>query len=160
MIGADLSKCIAELRYKAELLRGSHLVEALDGIYKSDTIVPESLQQALLKAVTPLENVPEKHKDWHPGSDEQVLDLVHPSLFPLVYGQSRILPDSTVGIQDCISRCGDGEVLPIPSREEMIEVNRGPWRFSMDDRSAGSWSQKFQWLPSEFELPLSSDDVK
>ncbi|CAM5244547.1 hypothetical protein STANM309S_05188 [Streptomyces tanashiensis] len=31
-----------------------------------------------------LEQVPEAEKDWHPGSDGQVLDLVHPSLFCLV----------------------------------------------------------------------------
>ncbi len=35
-----------------------------------------------------LEEVPDAEKDWHPGSDGQVLDLVHPSLFCLVNGVS------------------------------------------------------------------------
>ena len=158
--GANLSKCIAELRHKAKLFHESQLVEALDGIYKSDTIVPESLRQALLKAVAPLENVPSKYKDWHPGSDEKVLDLVHPSLFPLVYGQSKILPDSTVDLQNCVSRCGEGHVIPVPSREEVIDVKPYRWGGTMDDNSASPWSQKFQWLPTEFELPPGSDDVR
>jgi len=29
--------------------------------------------------------------DWRYGSDGQVLDLIHPSLFPLIYGHSRVL---------------------------------------------------------------------
>ena len=33
--------------------------------------------------------MPDAERDWHPGSDEQVLDLVHPSLFCLVRGVSR-----------------------------------------------------------------------
>lgn len=31
-----------------------------------------------------LEDVPDAERDWHPGSDGQVLDLVHPSLFCLL----------------------------------------------------------------------------
>jgi hypothetical protein len=38
----------------------------------------------LREAVRVLEEVPDAEKDWHPGSDGQVLDLVHPSLFCLV----------------------------------------------------------------------------
>ena len=155
---ADSLKCIAELRYKAELFGRSNYVEALDGIFKSDTIIPEDLRHALLEAVVPLDDVPERYKDWHPGSNEQVLDLVHPSLFPLVYGQSRILPESTIGIQDCITRCGDGEVLPVPSGEEIIDLKRN--RYRMNNDGPRVWSQTFQWLPSEFELPPDSDDVK
>lgn len=67
-----------ELKYKAEVYKTIACVKTLDGVWKSDTIVPEDLKTALQKAVAPLENVPDKEKDWHPGSNEQVLDLVHP----------------------------------------------------------------------------------
>lgn len=43
-----------------------------------------------MEEVSKLENVPDSQKDWHPGSDKQVLDLVHPSLYCLVYGVSQI----------------------------------------------------------------------
>lgn len=41
-----------------------------------------------MAATQSIENVPETLKDWHPGSNNQVLNLVHPSLYPLVYGRT------------------------------------------------------------------------
>lgn len=120
-------------------------MESLDGVFKSDTIISNDLREALIKSVVPLENVPDRAKDWHPWSGEQVLDLVHPSMYPLVYGQSKILIEEVVGLDDCISRCGDGETLSIPS----IETDHPDY-----------WSSKFQWLPSEFEIPVGEQDVQ
>ncbi|MFC8507302.1 DUF4246 domain-containing protein [Streptomyces sp. NPDC057411] len=59
-------------------------VSAVDGVWQSDTLVDEKLRTRLREAVRVLEEVPDEEKDWHPGSDGQVLDLVHPSLFCLV----------------------------------------------------------------------------
>lgn len=59
-------------------------VSAVDGVWQSDTLVDDRLRQRLREAVRVLEEVPEEERDWHPGSDGQVLDLVHPSLFCLV----------------------------------------------------------------------------
>ena len=70
-----------------------------------------------MAAVAPLENVSEALKDWHPGSDGKVLDLLHPSLFPLVYGRSRILNQSEIGVEDCLESCGAGEIVPEPAGE-------------------------------------------
>ena len=92
--------CIAEVRYKAEKYTETGCVEALDGIFKSDGIISEDLKNDLRRAAAPLEIVPERDKDWHSGSNGQVLNLVHPSLYPLVYGQSRILPYGSVGPAD------------------------------------------------------------
>ena len=47
--------------------------------------------------------IPAKLKDWHPGSDQKVWDLVHPSLFSLVYGRTRILSSETTTLEDWIS---------------------------------------------------------
>ena len=111
--------------------------------------------------MTPLEQVPDKNKDWHPGSNQQVLDLVHPSLFPLVYGQSRILRDIVIGIEDSISSCGNGETIPIPSDEE-VKDHKGGESCVMKFLGKGqnAWSKKFQWLPSEFDLSIDTDDVR
>ncbi|MFI9152345.1 DUF4246 domain-containing protein [Streptomyces sp. NPDC053367] len=59
-------------------------VSAVDGVWHSDALVDYRLNSRLREAVRVLEEVPEEEKDWHPGSDGQVLDLVHPSLFCLV----------------------------------------------------------------------------
>ncbi|MEV5942288.1 DUF4246 domain-containing protein [Streptomyces sp. NPDC051994] len=59
-------------------------VSAVDGVWQSDTLIDDKLRSRLREAVRVLEQVPEAERDWHPGSDGQVLDLVHPSLFCLV----------------------------------------------------------------------------
>ena len=46
------------------------------------------MRDELIAVVAPLEDVPDSEKDWHPGSDGLVLDLVHPSLYPIVYGRT------------------------------------------------------------------------
>lgn len=58
-------------------------------VIKSDTAVSSELKAALRTAAARLEDIPDRLKDWRPGSKGRVLDLVHPSLFPLVYGRSR-----------------------------------------------------------------------
>ncbi|KIJ98223.1 hypothetical protein K443DRAFT_9336 [Laccaria amethystina LaAM-08-1] len=78
-----------------------------DDVVKSDSAIPPDLQAALKAAVDTLEDVPHGLKDWHPGSDDLVLDLGHPSLFPLVYGRSKVLKEGTTTLDDCIERCGE-----------------------------------------------------
>ncbi|MFD1540844.1 DUF4246 domain-containing protein [Nonomuraea guangzhouensis] len=83
---AQIRYVLAELAYYAELRdeRTGIEVSAVDGVWQSDTLVDDELRSRLREAVRVLEQVPEAEQDWHPGSDGQVLDLVHPSLFCLV----------------------------------------------------------------------------
>ena len=85
-------------------------------------MIPSDLQDRLVTAVSLLENVPDVEKDWHPRSDNQVLNLVHPSLYPLVYNRTFVKDPHT------------GE----------CEVSEPP------DHLGYTISQKFQWLPSDF----------
>ena len=78
----------------------------------------------MVAAVSPLENVPDGEKDWHPRSDNQVLDLVHPSLYSLVYNRTFVKDPQT-------GKC---------------EVSKPP------DHQSYTISQKFQWLPSDFAI--------
>jgi hypothetical protein len=136
--------CIDELRWKADMFKKTGFVSVFYGdAIKSDAAIPADLQAALKATVSPLENIPGSKQDWHPGSDEQVLDLVHPSLFPLVYGLSRILPNSTTNLHDCMKRCGEGEVLPVPTSDVYIEGDR---------RGYDAYSTRFQWLPCEVDI--------
>ena len=145
--GDMMDYCIAELRHKTEIFKQMGAVVVFDGgVVKSDFAVPEELRQALMAAVKPLEDVPDKKKDWHPHSSEKVLDLVHPSLFPLVYGQTRVLHDSVVTLDDFIQRCGEGTVAEARPNEpisEDVTIN---------------YSHKFQWLPCDVDV--SGDGVK
>lgn len=133
-----------ELRYKASIYEKAGFIPVLDysiAALKSDKILDEDLVAELKAAVAPLEDVPDDRKDWHPGSNNQVLDLVHPSLWPLVYGRTRILPNGRVGVQDALEHCGGGFVIPKPLA---IEVKKEE-----------HFSTQFQWLPSD--VTLSAD---
>ncbi|MFJ6479726.1 MULTISPECIES: DUF4246 domain-containing protein [unclassified Streptomyces] len=83
---AQVRHVLAELLHYAALRDGRTGVEvsAVDGVWQSDALVDDELGFRLREAVRVLERAPEAERDWHPGSDGQVLDLVHPSLFCLV----------------------------------------------------------------------------
>jgi len=110
---------LEELRYKARIFETSGAVSVFNGdVVQSDVAVTKAVKEVLKKSAARLENVPQHSKDYHPGSDELVLDLVHPSLFPLVYGRTRILPKTTLGVDDCITTLGAGTTLVIRSEDE------------------------------------------
>ncbi|KAJ3513910.1 hypothetical protein NLJ89_g2677 [Agrocybe chaxingu] len=148
---------IDELRYKASVFSQTGAVSVFTGdVVKSDSALPETFKLALQAAVGALEDVPEKDQDWHPGSNGMVLDLVHPSLFPLVYGRSRVLERGRLSLGDCIARCGEGIEIPVPTEEES-KINAH--RDSLPYRILGkTYSRKFQWLPCEVDT--SSDKAK
>lgn len=131
--------CIDELKYKVKVFEQSGgAISVFDGdVVKSDMAVPATLREELESVVRPLEEVPDNLKDWHPGSEEKVLDLVHPSLFPLVYGRTRILPNSITNLEDAIERCGEGVLLGLPAT--VGDVRR-------------EYSDKFQWLPCDVDI--------
>jgi Protein of unknown function (DUF4246) len=113
---------IAELRFKAESFKTVGAISVYDGdVVKSDSAVPIDLKEALKAAVKELEDVPQSCKDYHPGSDGRVLDLVHPSLFPLIYGRTRVVSDSLIGLDECIESCGKGDVVSIRAEEVYLE---------------------------------------
>lgn len=139
---AMLDWVVAELRYRAPLFEKSRIYTVFEGdVVKSDDAISEALKNSLKQAVSPLEESP--IKDWHPGSDDKVLDLVHPSMYPLVYARSRILQDEVIGLDDCISRIGHGEVLRANQREMHID-------------NQNLYSSRFQWLPCDVEVSSDS----
>ncbi|RAL03357.1 DUF4246 domain-containing protein [Aspergillus ibericus CBS 121593] len=152
--GRDVSRrmmdwIFRELRWKTEGFQRHGLFPVFDiGVVRSDTAVSPELQQALRQAVRPLETIPEDQKDYHPGSEQRVVDLVHPSLFPLVYGQTRILPDSCITRDDCLESMGEGVHLPIPPESEAGSVGRNSWHYN----GLRPYSRKFQWLPCDVAL--------
>ncbi|KAF7981017.1 hypothetical protein HWV62_35444, partial [Athelia sp. TMB] len=148
--------CICELRYKSLPFGETGVVTAYDGdVVKSDHIVSEELRRALKSAVVPLEQVGPAKQDWHPGSNGMVLDLVHPSLFPVVYGTTRILKDSIIGLEQSVELCGKGEVLPIPPAPVIPASQRFPYSQFEDP-----WSMKFQWLPCQVAFTGDDSEVK
>jgi len=109
---------------RLRLLASCRQVGPYERIWRSDSLISSDLRDQLVAAISPLENVPDGEKDWHPRSDNQVLDLVHPSLYPLVYNRTFVKDPHT-------GKC---------------EVSKPP------DHLSYTISQKFQWLPSDFAV--------
>jgi hypothetical protein len=96
-IQQKLDYVLAELDYYLSLKtkdeEGALEVAAIDGTWQSDKLIPSALKEQLISGVERLENVPEEEKDWHPGTNEQVLDLLHPSLYCFVAGRTKVLKE-------------------------------------------------------------------
>ncbi|PKS12302.1 hypothetical protein jhhlp_001602 [Lomentospora prolificans] len=130
--------CINELKDKAATFKKTGFVNIYDAevsIVKSDTVVSEALRDALIKAVKVLEDVPNQKKDWHPGSDDKVLDLLHPSLFPVIFGLTKALPTGKVPLEGCISYTGRGELTSKKTK-----------------KNSSNEYGNFQWLPTDVQL--------
>ena len=123
-------------------------------VIKSDTVVTPQLMEDLKLACQALETVPARLKDWHPGSDGKVLDLVHPSLFPLIYGRSKVLNDGHVGLKNCMEHIGKGKTTEIPDDSQLS----GPRTFGQfRDKIPNYWSRRFQWLPCQVDFSDDND---
>lgn len=122
-------------------------------VIKSDKLLTPQLTARLKAAVAKLEDVPESSRDWHPGSDEKVLDLVHPSLWPLVYGSSKIVTDNYIPLSQCLDFCGKGVTIRKPTRPKLEMPSE--WEYRAWDRERAeeaALSTKFQWLPCDVDI--------
>lgn len=77
----------------------SHCCTNKDSVEKDvclvkDHLIPLELREELRQEISKLENVDESKKDYHPGSNNQVLDLIHPSLYCYHYAHSVLKEDS------------------------------------------------------------------
>ncbi|KAJ5770868.1 uncharacterized protein N7511_002919 [Penicillium nucicola] len=129
-----------ELREKAKFYQETKMVLVLDSthtVVKSDLAVSPQLQQSLQQGVHELERCTSHEKYWTFDSNGMVVDLLHPSIFPLFHGVSRALPYGNVPIKNCIlSYSGTGEIV----KPEFMLVKNSDAR----DHPYGT----FQWLPS------------
>ncbi|KAK6607426.1 hypothetical protein H4I96_03661 [Botrytis cinerea] len=116
--------CIEELRSKAKYYERTGVIPTLDAcasVAKSDHLVSADLHNSLCEAFDTLKSDQSSSLDWHPNSDDMVQDLVHPSMYPLVHGRSRIMKDEAVGVNDAIEKwAGKGEIIPLGA-----EIHRG-----------------------------------
>ncbi|KAG8996729.1 hypothetical protein FRB94_008066 [Tulasnella sp. JGI-2019a] len=102
-------------------------------IYESDALIPPRLCQQLVRGVSKLEDVPDEEKDWHPRSDNLVLDLVHPSLYCAVYGRTLAYP-------------------PLTNKLTRKEKGLKPLEAPKRDDSTTCLSNKFAWIPTDFTI--------
>ncbi|KAJ2825805.1 hypothetical protein GGI24_003066, partial [Coemansia furcata] len=174
----EIDYVFAELEYYASLHKpGTNIMlGAVDGVWCSDSLVDDETTKALKDYAAILENVPARDKDWHPNSNEQVLNLIHPSLFPLIYKRSSVLSEPIASPLAALELNSFGHfpatplnwsrALNPPSiKDESDEdyAKRLAYRHSSPASSAqpnfyipfsdvSYASDKFCWLPAEFRV--------
>ncbi|KAL7930104.1 hypothetical protein V8C35DRAFT_324538 [Trichoderma chlorosporum] len=108
--------CLAELRNKATYFAKTGLIPTFDSagnaIVKSDTLMSSQLQDELMQAFETLRADQAANVDWHPGSNDMVQNLVHPSMYPFVYNRSRFIMEEQVGTENALDFVGKGETVP------------------------------------------------
>lgn len=129
---AQFKFVIDELAYYDKLRNGTIEVADVDGVYKAIELFPSDLRSEFSRLVDVLADTPEKDKDWHPGSNEVVLDLIHPGLYLFVSGKTRTIPPDKSDAQGSV-----------PTRLPKI-------RYEALDQFK---SAEYQWIPT----PVSVD---
>lgn len=112
-------------------------------IVKSDSIISDDIKKRLQRAVQVLEDVPNQVQKFSPNQEEIESYLIEPSLFPLIYGKSRVLKDRKLDIDTSLDAVCEGEVVTWPQ-----EV------------SPGTRLQRYQWLPCEVQRSSEDGPVK
>ncbi|TMW58049.1 hypothetical protein Poli38472_013523 [Pythium oligandrum] len=112
----------------------------VDETWMSDSLIPSDLKTAFVSQVAVLE-VPEEKKDWHPGSDNQVLDLVHPSLYCCVFGKTKRVPST--------GRGSDSVEIGVVERMERFAFKGTEVILKGSDNY---WDDDYQWIPSDFAV--------
>ncbi|EGW33612.1 uncharacterized protein SPAPADRAFT_136773 [Spathaspora passalidarum NRRL Y-27907] len=100
-------------------------------ISTSDTTITTEMKEKLKKEVSLLVESFGDDLDYHPGSDDKVLDLVHPSLFPLQY-----------------------DITPIINNNNNVEIVKFTEKVQYAKKAVEGYgvSQRFQWLPALMKL--------
>ncbi|KAJ3513544.1 hypothetical protein NMY22_g15008 [Coprinellus aureogranulatus] len=139
--------CIQELRHKTKGIykdASTPIVVYNGNVLKADATVSEATKLALQDAVKPLENVRDLESEGGDNTPGTVLNVVDPSLYPLVNGKTRVLKAGAkvVGVEDCVKRCGEGDAVATHDED-------------LDENESSDWqpiSLKFQWLPCDVNI--------
>lgn len=111
-----------------------------------------------------LEAVPDNRKDWLPGSNGTFLDIVDPSLFPLMYGKSKFLRDGKVPLETCSDYSGRGETVPVVTYPPPVQligyVTRSMIQEHNRERERDIYSSKHQWLPCDVAVDWATSDAR
>ncbi|CAE6479346.1 unnamed protein product [Rhizoctonia solani] len=125
-------------------------VSCYDKIWQSDNLIPALLKERLVAGAAKLEDVPESEKDWHPRSNGQVLDLVHPSLYPIVYGHTLSYPEDS----------DDRGPTALQIRLKPPTSGKPQSAYSWRTQAEYYVSKRFQWLPTDFDVSEDGRSVK
>ncbi|KAJ2781373.1 hypothetical protein GGI15_003239 [Coemansia interrupta] len=164
----ELAYALDKLDYFASLhVPGSGIgMSTVEQVWVSDSLIDQETDTKLKEYAAILEDVPDDKKDWHPNCSNQVLNLIHPSLFPLIYSCSRILtspipsPSDALVLDSLGQAPGDHDAWRAFLKENYKNADDsssseyympekpvlGPYQYALKPEN------KFCWLPTEFDV--------
>ncbi|KAJ2864229.1 hypothetical protein GGH94_003055 [Coemansia aciculifera] len=159
LTGIEFAYILDELVYYASLHPPSSNVRlsAADGVWFSDALIDADATNELRDYAAILENVPDRQKDWYPNDRSSVLNLIDPSLFPLIYSRSKLCRQTSTSPQAALKIEEAGE-FPGSLDEWRKALNVTEDGESDYYLPTGVWpfvsysSAKLSWLPSEFRV--------
>ncbi|KAJ2640685.1 hypothetical protein GGF44_002475 [Coemansia sp. RSA 1694] len=143
-----------ELAYYSSLHPPSSNVKlsSADGVWLSDSLIDTATTNELKEYAAILESTPTNQKDWHPDGESRMLNLIDPSLFPLIYSRSKLYRQTCTSPQESLK----AEAL------EASPGSRAKWHEALSGSGyciptiglfhSRTVSDKFSWLPSEFRV--------
>ena len=128
-------------------------VKVLDSsgcVVKSDNYITTELQENLIKALLVLEgSLKETNRLVYEGDAFEIID---PSLYPVVFGVTKILPRDKIKLGDSIIRIAQGVTMPVPPKVEP-DPSLIPDEVSLVYLNTKKHSScRFQWLPFDVEF--------
>lgn len=154
--GGDISEKMMdwicdELEFKARLYQRTGTVNIFNGdVIKADKAVFSAIAENMRRATENLETITHSiglYRKIAIADSER--SFMHPSLFPLVFGRSRILRNRLIGVDEAIDLIGQGEVLKQPEKPGISRKDMSWAIASRADVDVRPFSSRFQWLPTD-----------
>ncbi|KAL1941005.1 hypothetical protein VTO73DRAFT_7641 [Trametes versicolor] len=141
---AQLDYIFDQLKYEASQRDPTTgiFATAIPKVYESRSLVPADTKSRLIAGTLALESVPADQKDWHPGSGNQVLDLVHPSLHCLRIGHTYVRDSRSSVSGDPVTALSVDEY-----RAQRPDFTQYPTHIAPHVVSL-----QYQWLPTDFTV--------
>jgi len=160
---------IDELKYYVKNQKNTKItISPVDYVYESTSLIPNDLTWQLIQQSIDLEKYEyiDKHNnlkqqyDWHPGSNEQVLNLIHPSLYCYRIRKSILNTDGSPGLNlsDDYTTM-ENEWLDViknnePEKTNKQDENKSKNKYAVP-RVDTNLSKHYQWLPSDVSIDAS-----
>ncbi|KAK1496617.1 hypothetical protein CTAM01_08255 [Colletotrichum tamarilloi] len=154
--------CIDELQEKARLYNETGVVPVLDvqvRIARSDRVISSDMKSTFQEAVGNIERTLSRKTDRGSGKknslaeangstckkQDNVINVIDPTMYPLVFGRSRVLPTHEIDLHNCLSHISQGITIKIPGQKETQKYVDGIYHTLFSSQS--------QWLPCNIEFP-------
>ncbi|KAJ2504148.1 hypothetical protein IWW47_002661 [Coemansia sp. RSA 2052] len=127
-------------------------LSAAAGVWFSDTLIDAETTNELKEYAILLKSIPECLKDWHPSVRSRVLNLVDPSLYPLIYSRSKLCRQPCTSLQASLNPSVPGEFPGSLDKWHGALSGSNYYLPTIVKRQALHASDKLNWLPSEFRV--------